>query len=424
MNQNLPPNQTGRHHDDEGFDPQPDSRSDSRRDPSQDDRGENPYYANQRSAAQPDLDANAPTLKSNELQRLNRKALVFLAGIVALLLLAAFWMFKSATSGKDETAKPREEAVVIPELPRTPEVDAPIQEVAPIELAQSRQVEMPPLPQEPAMPPAYPQDYGQAPAGPRGPTLMERRMTNAEGASAGAEQGKQPDPYVQAMLATLPGHQQNPAGQELQQAEATSAQYINKPDALLVRGTYIRCVLETRIITDLPGFTSCLVTEPVYSINGRRLLLPKGSKMLGSYNVQDPKFPRVSVIWDRITTPNGIDVSMASPGIDNLGSAGHPGQLNSHWGSKISAALFISLLSDAFKYAGEKNGPTTTTVTSGGQVIEQPFQSNTARTVERLANQAVDRYSSRPATVTINQGTVVNIYVAKDVDFSGVLARN
>jgi type IV secretion system protein VirB10 len=424
VNQNLPPNQTGRPHDDEGSDSQRDPQRDSYRDPVQDDRGENPYYANQRSAPPPDLDANAPTLKSNELQRLNRKALVFLAGIVALLIVAAFWMFKSASSGKDETTKPREEAVVIPELPRAPEGEAPVQEVAPIELAQS-QVEVPPLPQEPAMQPAYPSDYGQAPTGPRAPTLMERRMANADGSDAGGggTPGKQSDPYVQAMLATLPGNQQN-AGQELQPAEATSAQFINKPDALLVRGTYIRCVLETRIITDIPGFTSCLVTEPVYSINGRRLLLPKGSKMLGSYNVQDPKFPRVSVIWDRITTPNGIDVSMASPGIDNLGSAGHPGKLNSHWGSKISAALFISLLSDAFKYAGEKNGPTTTTVTSGGQVIEQPFQSNTARTVERLANQAVDRYSSRPATVTINQGTVVNIYVAKDVDFSGVLARN
>ena len=420
MNQNLPPNQTGRPHDDEGSD----SQRDSQRDSGQDDRGENPYYANQRSASPPDLDANAPTLKSNELQRLNRKALVFLIGIVALLIVAAFWMFKSATSGKDEKTKPREEAVVIPELPRTPEVDAPVQEVAPIELAQS-QVEIPPLPQQPAMQPAYPPDYGQAPTGPREPSLMERRMANMEGGGgAGGNQGKQPDPYVQAMLATLPGNQQNAASQDLQPAEATSAQYINKPDALLVRGTYIRCVLETRIITDIPGFTSCLVTEPVYSINGRRLLLPKGSKMLGSYNVQDPKFPRVEVIWDRITTPNGIDVSMASPGIDNLGSAGHPGKLNSHWGSKISSALFISLLSDAFKYAGEKNGPTTTTVTSGGQVIEQPFQSNTARTVERLANQAVDRYSSRPATVTINQGTVVSIYVAKDVDFSGVLARN
>ena len=421
MNQNLPPNQTGRPHEEEGFD----SQRDSNRDSDQDGRGENPYYAHQRGAPSPDLDANAPTLKSNELQRLNRKALVFLAGIVALLIVAAFWMFRSATSGKNETAKPREEAVVIPELPRTPETAVPIPEVAPIELAQSSQVEMPPLPQEPAMQPAYPPDYGQVPMGPREPTLMERRMANADGSNAGGgSQGKQPDPYVQAMLATLPGNQQNAPAQDLQPSEATSAQYINKPDALLVRGTYIRCVLETRIITDIPGFTSCLVTEPVYSINGRRLLLPKGSKMLGSYNVQDPKFPRVSVIWDRITTPNGIDVSMASPGIDNLGSAGHPGKLNSHWGSKISSALFISLLSDAFKYAGEKNGPTTTTVTSGGQVIEQPFQSNTARTVERLANQAVDRYSSRPATVTINQGTVVSVYVAKDVDFSGVLARN
>lgn len=419
MNQNLPPNQTGRPHDDDGSD----SQRDSYRDSDQGGRGENPYYANQRSAPPPDLDANAPTLKSNELQRLNRKALVFLAGIVALLIVAAFWMFKSATSGRDEATKPREEAVVIPELPRAPEGEAPAQEVAPIELAQSSQMEMPPLPQEPAMQPAYPPDYGQAPTGPRAPTLMERRMANADGSDAGGPQGKQPDPYVQAMLATLPGNQKDP-DQELQPVEATSAQYINKPDALLVRGTYIRCVLETRIITDIPGFTSCLVTEPVYSINGRRLLLPKGSKMLGSYNVQDPKFPRVEVIWDRITTPNGIDVSMASPGIDNLGSAGHPGKLNSHWGSKISSALFISLLSDAFKYAGEKNGPTTTTVTSGGQVIEQPFQSNTARTVERLANQAVDRYASRPATVTINQGTVVSIYVAKDVDFSGVLARN
>ena len=424
MNQNLPPGQAGQPHDDEGSDSRRDPHRDSHRDPGRDDRAENPYYANQRSAPPPDLDANAPSLKSNELQRLNRRALVFLAGIVALLIVAAFWMFKSATAGEDEKAKPREEAVVIPELPRAPEVDAPVQEVEPIELAQS-QVEMPPLPQQPAMQPAYPPEYVQGPMGPRGPTLMERRMANMEGGSgAGGDQGKQPDPYVQAMLATLPGNQQSPASHELQSAEATGAQYINKPDALLVRGTYIRCVLETRIITDIPGFTSCLVTESVYSINGRRLLLPKGSKMLGSYNVQDPKFPRVSVIWDRITTPNGIDVSMASPGIDNLGSAGHPGELNSHWGSKISAALFISLLSDAFKYAGEKHGPTTTSVTSGGEVIEQPFQSNTARTVERLANQAVDRYSSRPATVTINQGTVVNIYVAKDVDFSGVLARN
>jgi type IV secretion system protein VirB10 len=183
----------------------------------------------------------------------------------------------------------------------------------------------------------------------------------------------------------------------------------------------VRCVLETRIVTDIPGFTSCIVTEPVYSINGRNLLLPKGSKISGRYD-SEPNGPRVSVIWDRITTPNGIDVNMASPGVDGLGGAGHPGEYNAHWGSRISAALLISVLSDAFKFAAAENGPPLTSV-SNGVITQQPYESSTARTMERMANQALDRGMHRPATVTINQGTVVNVYVAKDVDFSGVLAR-
>ena len=176
----------------------------------------------------------------------------------------------------------------------------------------------------------------------------------------------------------------------------SSAQFIYRPDALLVRGTYIRCVLETRIITDIPGFTSCVVTEPIYSINGRSLLLPKGSKMSGRYNNAGANGPRVAVIWDRITTPNGIDVSMASPGVDNLGGAGHPGDYNAHWGSRIASALMISLISDAFSYAAAENGPPTTTITNG-TVLETPFESTTARTMERLANQALDKSINRPA---------------------------
>jgi type IV secretion system protein VirB10 len=200
------------------------------------------------------------------------------------------------------------------------------------------------------------------------------------------------------------------------------AQYQRNPDALLVRGTYIRCVLETRIVTDVDGFTSCIVTEPVYSINGRKLLLPKGSKALGRYQ-GEPTGPRVAVLWDRITTPNGLDVMLEGPGIDNLGGAGHPGDYNAHWASKISSALMISLISDAFKYAAAVNGPETVSATTGGLITAEPFESNTAKTMERVANQALSKSLSRPATVTINQGTVLNIYVAQDVDFSGVIRR-
>ena len=47
-------------------------------------------------------------------------------------------------------------------------------------------------------------------------------------------------------------------------------------DFTLTRGTYIRCSLETKIVSTLPGMTSCIVTEPIYSVNGRRLLIDKG----------------------------------------------------------------------------------------------------------------------------------------------------
>ena len=205
-------------------------------------------------------------------------------------------------------------------------------------------------------------------------------------------------------------------------AQTSSAEPLSRPDTLMLRGTYIRCVLETHIVTDVPGFTSCVVTEPVYSFSGKRLLLPKGSKVLGKYSTE-PNGPRVAVVWDRVVTPTGIDVNMASPGVDNLGGAGHPGDLDEHWGARIGSAMLISLFSDAFKYAAAEYGPSTSTIGAGGVVVQSPFESNTAQTLQSLANQAVRRAANRPATVTIHQGTVVNVYVARDVDFSGVIAR-
>jgi type IV secretion system protein VirB10 len=414
VNQNLPPNtpgQAGEH-------------------PSDDQQGNNPYYAAQQqtSQAQANLDAGAPQLKSVESQRVNRKALMFLAGIVALLILMTLIVMKSVTSDKEEAVeKPKKEEVVIPDLPKSPGGTGPdfadIQEPQPVPVQ-----ELPPLPPQDPVQQREPRRDEAADAGPpepRGPTLAERRMgmVDSGGRGAGGAGGMpQTSPYLQAMLDSQAAAQNaNAPAQAVVSNENKPlvAQYLRNPDTLMVRGTYIRCVLETRIVTDYAGYTSCIITEPVYSINGRHLLLPKGSKALGRYE-GEPTGPRVAVVWDRVTTPSGLDVVLQGPGVDNLGGAGHPGDYNGHWFSKMSSALFISMISDAFKYAAAKNGPTTTSI-SNGTIVETPFESNTARTVERLANQALTKAASRPATVTINQGTVLNIYVAQDVDFSGVV---
>lgn len=386
----------------------------------------NPYATHHQQQSAPDLDSAATQLKSSDARRSNRSAIGMLLALAALLVFGVFWMLFSEGSRNDSQPRPqKEETVSVPEAPK-----APILPSAQSQVAQ----------QAPPIPLALPQPKSQSgrtqPTESRSPTLLDRRIAAAEGAPPmGNSIDNAPAyPAGQAGNGMMPGITDMPDGLDQFKLPANSAynakplpsvsnaQPLTHPTDLMLRGTYIRCVLETHIITDIPGFTSCVVTEPVYSFNGKHLLLPKGSKVFGSYS-QEPNGPRVAVIWDRIVTPTGIDVNMASPGIDNLGGAGHPGYYNAHWGSRIGAALLISMLSDAFKYEAAKHGPTTNTIAASGSVVEQPFESNTAQTIQNLADQAVRRAANRPATVTINQGTVLTIYVAKDVDFTGVLAR-
>jgi len=363
----------------------------------------NPYSARYQQAATPDLDAGAPQLKSHDLRRMNQRALFLLGAVVLLLLFVAYWMI-TGTGSRKEPPKPREEKLTVAEPPKS-------LALPPLPTPTPRQPDPIPLVQQSAVLP-LPARQPASSAAAQQPTLVQRRIAGAEGAAGADQPAAAAAPAVTGI---------GPPG-SLKDSTVTSAQPLRHPDTLMQRGTYIRCVLETRIVSDIPGYTSCLVTEPVYSFNGQRLLLPKGSKVLGTYD-RGPMGDRMAVIWDRIITPNGIDVNMASPGIDNLGGAGIPGYYDAHWGQRISSALLISMLSDAFKYEAAEHGPRTTSIAAGGVAVQQPFESNTAQTVQNLANQAVQAAANRAPTVTINQGTIVYVYVAKDVDFSGVVAR-
>jgi type IV secretion system protein VirB10 len=364
--------------------------------------GGNPYANQNRRAAEPDLDATAPQLRATELRRMNRRALLLLGAVVLLLLFVAYWMVTSAGSRK-EAPKLRDEKVTVADAPNTLRMP----QLPPAPPATPPVAAIPVVPQAPPLAPANsPQPIS------RGPTLLDRRI------AASAEGGNESGTAVpQATPTGQPS--QLPTGE---QSGPTSAQPLTHPNTLMQRGTYIRCVLETRIVSDVPGFTTCLVTEPVYSFNGHTLLLPKGSKMLGAYSSK-PRFKRMEVIWDRIITPTGIDVDMKSPGIDNLGGAGLPGYYDAHWAQRISSALFISLLSDAFKYEAAVHGPKSNAIAGSGVVVQEPYESNTAQTMQNFANQAVQESANRLPTVTINQGTIIYVYVARDVDFSGVVAR-
>lgn len=267
----------------------------------------NPYFGTAQAEPAPDLDAAAPQLRSAEEQRLNRKALLFLGGIVLLLVAMGFLLFRKGQDDKDAAQKVPEVArVSTPTLPDAVQTDpVPSQAMQPVD----------PIPMLPPLPPQESNAISPGMLGSRqereverGPSLLDRRIAGSGGGVGGMSEGQgqaggAPSSYEQAMLATLQAQNGNTAPAKVRRGpdveDVSSASYIRSPDALLVRGTYLRCVLETRIITDLAGYTSCLLTEPVYSINGRSLLLPKGSKIYGAYG-GGPTGKRVEVIWDRI----------------------------------------------------------------------------------------------------------------------------
>ena len=343
--------------------------------------------------------ATEPVLSYGANRKLNKKGVLFL-GAIALTgtaLLAWGWS-QFSFFGKSEPKKPQMEVVEIPEDPTPTPTLATENNLPPV----------PPMPEKTTAVETIPVLPTATTAPPSGEDELTARRKN----SGGLLQGEGNGAAAPAAFAVAKG----------------SVSQLAQTDYLLARGTYIRCVLETRIVSDLPGFASCIVTEPVYSMNGNKLLIPKGSKVSGQYKQESLESGRVGVVWERVLTTDGLDIGLVSPGVDGLGAAGHPGHIDRHWGSRITAAVLISLIGDAVQIVSDKHvsdsSRTTTTINgTTGTVATQtnPYQSQTANTLQQLSRSALQEAANRQATITINQGELINIYASRDIDFSTVL---
>lgn len=350
------------------------------------------------------LEENAPQLNAPVDRTVNKKAIAFIvAAGFGLAGLGAFAYHQF--SGSDEAPPPeRPQVVTVPDLP-APEPQ--VTEIPPVDLVEEQK----PDPEsskttESVKPPI---EISSPPIVETPPPIIPNIPVQPVDMSANTD-----SKFVEDGEAA-----QKESGASI--AQANAVRYMHNRDKLLLQGTYLRCVLETKIVSEVKGFTSCIITEPVYSASGKYLLLPKGSKVMGQYGSSNPTGPRMEVIWNRIITPEGVDVTLESPGVDNLGAAGHVGKFKSHWGSRLASALLISMISDAFKYAATEYGPQGQTVTTNTSTTTNPYQSDTANTLKQQAINQLERNNARPNTVTINQGTLINIYTAQDIDFSSVI---
>lgn len=198
------------------------------------------------------------------------------------------------------------------------------------------------------------------------------------------------------------------------QVVGTQAKRINL-DYLLKRGTYISCVLKTRIVSDQAGFISCSVTENIYSANGEHLLIPRGSDVLGEYKPKSLSTGKVRLhaVWDALTTPDGLRVNLGSPSTGALGASGIGGQINNHYGQKVGIPILLSLFRTAIDYR---------TLNFSGESGE--YQRTGTDAADDVLSDQIQQYEEIRPTLTKHQGSTIGIMIARDVSFENVLARS
>lgn len=200
---------------------------------------------------------------------------------------------------------------------------------------------------------------------------------------------------------------------ETEPLDAARAGKLGNRNMLLTKGSMIECTLETRLDTTVPGMSSCLVSRDVYSDNGKVLLIERGSKAIGQYSsgLQQGS-NRIFVLWTRVKTPTGVWIDLDSPGTDPLGASGLGGKVNNHFWKRFGAAMMLSLVDDLAASASRETNGNSTAISS----------SNSADAANDMAAKVLEQTVNIPPTLYKKHGDRINIFVARDLDFSSVYA--
>lgn len=201
---------------------------------------------------------------------------------------------------------------------------------------------------------------------------------------------------------------------------APTAAYFSPFDQnlLLAKGTYIGCSLKTRLVSDIKGGIACVVSNNVYSNNGKTLLIEKGSVVTGTYSggSVEEGHERIYVIWQEIRTPNNIVIPVFSGASDELGGAGLEGFVDNHYFRRFGSAILVSIidqgvnaLSSHLERKKNNNNENSTTINGNG-----------VNKTSDLAKKTLDKMIDIKPTLYKNQGDIVGIYVNRDVDFRNV----
>lgn len=170
----------------------------------------------------------------------------------------------------------------------------------------------------------------------------------------------------------------------------------------IMGGSIIPCTLIDGINSDLPGDITAQVRGRVYdSVTGQYLLIPHGTKFLGSYD-SGVLFgqQRCLFAWKRMIYPDGRSIQLRGmSGADLAGYSGIKDSVDYHYMRLTGAVLMSSFLAIGTEKLDDGNA----------------FRSTMAEDINKSGQKIVDMQLNVQPTIKIAPGTPFNIKVNKDM---------
>lgn len=176
----------------------------------------------------------------------------------------------------------------------------------------------------------------------------------------------------------------------------------------LTAGSVIAASLITGLNSDLPGLVTAQVTENAYdSVTGRILLIPQGSRLIGSYDsVVAFGQSRALVVWQRIIFPDGSSIRIDNvPATDTQGYAGLSDQIDRHTWQLLKGVALSTLLG-----VGTELG-----FGSSESNLVRALRESTQQGAARAGDQIVMKNLDVQPTLEVRPGWSLRVIVHKDI---------
>ena len=172
-------------------------------------------------------------------------------------------------------------------------------------------------------------------------------------------------------------------------------------------GTVLEGVLTNHIDGGLAGPMIVMLTTDYYSHDHQQLLLPQGTRLIGSVqSVSAGGQRKLFVTFNRAICPDGFSLDLNKyTGLDPLGTTGLATNVNNHYLSSFAAAAAVGGIGGLAQVGN--NG----TVLDANTQIRNGISAQTAQESEQILN----KFLNRLPVITVKEGSRARVYINQDI---------